>query len=122
MRPPDRALNRCLLGLVNFALLVAAIAWSTAAAAQYLPLGADIYQRACVSCHGEIYAPYGPISEEPGVIPAFYVGNAYLPRIPPSALSAAILLGVTGTGMNGLGGSLSNEELESLIAYIESFR
>ena len=102
--------------------LLAAAATARVAAAQELRLGAYVYQAECAPCHGELSYPGGPIYPEPGVNPAFFAGGSYLMQVPPATLRAAILYGVTGTHMNGIGGMLSNQDLEALIAYIESFR
>ena len=97
---------------------------ATNVAAQELEVGAAIYQQQCAYCHGELGYPGGPYypEPEPGVNPAFYAGSFYLMRVPPIDIRAAVLYGVTGTGMTGIGGAFSNEELGALIAYIESFR
>lgn len=104
------------------ALALAAAAPSAQAQNPYLLLGNELYQSQCATCHGELYDPGGPLGPEMGAIPAFYVGSGYLLMATPQQLRVAILIGVPGTGMNGLGGQISNEGLEALIDYVESFR
>ena len=104
------------------ALALAAAASRASAQNPYLQLGNELYQSQCATCHGELYDPGGPLGPEAGAIPAFYVGSRYLMMASPQQLRVAILMGVTGTGMNGLGGQISNVGLESLIDYVESFR
>jgi mono/diheme cytochrome c family protein len=87
-----------------------------------LRLGAAVYEGTCASCHGQLDDPGGPLGPEAGAIPAFYVGSRYLLHVSPQNLRAAVLLGVPGSGMVPLGGSLSNQEFDALIAYIEWFR
>jgi len=87
-----------------------------------LQLGGAIYEAKCALCHGQLYDPGGPLGPESGAIPAFYAGSAYLLRLSPATISTAILLGVAGTGMSGLGGQLSDQQLDALIGYIEWFR
>jgi high-affinity iron transporter len=112
--------------LIRVALAFALVAVLTpplrAQELQELRLGATVYEGNCAPCHGQLYNPGGPLGPEAGAIPAFYTGARYLLRVSPADVRAAILLGVPGTGMIGLGGDLSDEQLDALIAYIESFR
>jgi len=87
-----------------------------------LQFGGAIYEAECTPCHGQLYDPGGPLGPETGAIPAFYAGSRYLLRLPPQTISTAILLGVAGTGMSGIGGELSDAQLDALIGYIEWFR
>jgi len=101
---------------------VAVLLLAAPAAAQELQLGAAIYQQQCAVCHGELYRPDGPLDAESGPLPAYYAGHSYLMSVPPMYIRTAVLYGVTGTNMHGIGGAMSNGELNALIAYIESFR
>jgi mono/diheme cytochrome c family protein len=109
-----------LLRIGGVVVLVAILVPQTSA--QELRLGAAVYEANCAPCHGQLYDPGGPLGPEAGAIPAFYVGGRYLMSISPPNIRAAVLLGVPGTGMNGLGGELSDEQLDALIAYIEALR
>ena len=105
-----------------FLLAAALVSQVSAQDLQRLQLGGAVYEASCAPCHGQLYDPGGPLGPESGAIPAFYAGSRYLLRLSPANISAAILLGVAGTGMSGLGGELSDEQLDALIAYIEWFR
>jgi mono/diheme cytochrome c family protein len=100
--------------------LVAAL--TRRAPAQELRLGAIVYEENCTPCHGQLYNPGGPLGAETGAIPAFYVGSRYLMSVSPQSIRAAVILGVPGSGMEPMGGALSDEQLAALIDYIESFR
>jgi mono/diheme cytochrome c family protein len=80
-----------------------------------------VYAQQCAGCHGELDVASGPLDAERDALPAYYAGHRYLRTASPQAIRAAVLFGVPGTGMVGLGGALSDEELESLLAYIASF-
>src|SRR5215470_11676423 len=105
-----------------FALCIAAAVPAAAQELGALRLGAMVYEINCASCHGQLYNPGGPLGPEAGAIPAFYAGGRYLVNISPANIRAAVILGVPGSGMEPLGGAVSDEQLEALIAYIESFR
>jgi mono/diheme cytochrome c family protein len=98
------------------------LATAAPATAQNLELGRAVYVEDCANCHGEIEYPGGPVDPERGAFPPYYAGNSYLLNVSPANIRAAILYGVTGTGMTGWGGDLSNEALDSLIGYIEYIR
>ena len=101
--------------------LVAALLLASTAEAQNLALGNAVYQENCAPCHGEL-GPLPPRAAEDGAIPAYYSGGNYILSVPPGVISNAVVFGVPGSGMNGFGGAISNEQLGALIAYIESFR
>jgi mono/diheme cytochrome c family protein len=108
---------------VAVALCLVAVAIPVAAQElQVLRLGDAMYEANCAPCHGQVYDPGGPLGPEAGAIPAYYTGGGYLLRVSRLNLQAAILLGVPGSGMTPLGGSISDEQLDALIAYIEWFR
>jgi mono/diheme cytochrome c family protein len=109
------------LSIAALALLLTVLGASSAAA-QSWNLGRLVYIQNCAPCHGEIESPGGPVAPERGAVPAYYAGSNYLMAVPPRTIRVAVLYGVTGTGMNGMGGQLSDVEIESLIGYIESFR
>lgn len=89
---------------------------------QDLELGRAVWVQDCENCHGDISYVLAPVAPERGAFPPYYAGSAYILNVPPEYIRSAILYGVTGTGMTGWGGMLSNEALDSLINYIEYIR
>ena len=113
------SLKRAALASVFVAVLAAP---GAAQEVREFRLGAAVYEGNCAPCHGQLYNPGGPLGPETGAIPAFYAGGRYLLNVSPASIRAAVILGVPGSGMEPLGGAVSDEQLEALIAYIESFR
>ena len=114
--------NRLHPVLVAFLLTAALTSAATAQNVRELRFGAAVYETNCATCHGQLYNPGGPLGPETGAIPAFYVGSRYLLNVSPERIRIAVILGVPGTGMIGVGGAISDDQLEALLAYIESFR
>jgi mono/diheme cytochrome c family protein len=106
--------------VIGLAVLAAPLLIAPASAQEELRLGAEVYSYKCASCHGDL----GPDGPDAGgeVVPPFFVGPRYLYAVSPRDIRAAVLYGVPGTGMIGMGGELSDEEIEALIEYIEYYR
>lgn len=109
-----------------FASLTAGQRWdviayvlSLSSTAQELETGSALYEANCAACHGESGAGDGPAAPELAVSPTDFTDQEIMATRSNIALGTAISAGA-GEAMPAYGDQFSEQEIESLTAYVRS--
>ena len=105
-------------------LVVSAVAHTadaqTADPAQ-LALGGDLFRSRCAFCHGDGGRGDGPAGVTMIPRPPDFASAGFWRDADAARLRDAILNGVPGSAMMAYGGTLSAEQLDALLSYLEAF-
>jgi len=111
---------RAFLAPLVVPLLVAAASFSSPALADDTAAGKSIYERNCLACHGAKGAGDGPAARALRPPPTPFNTADFWSKTTDAKVKAAIKTGRPGTSMMAFG-SLTPEQLDSLVAYLRSF-
>jgi mono/diheme cytochrome c family protein len=115
MALPDRRRRAVVVGLA--ALLAAA-----PAAAGDVPHGREIYDVRCAACHGDTGAGDGPAAAALVPRPRNFRDPAFWKGRTAVQLRLVVKHGRPGTMMQPFDGVLSEDEIDDVIAYVQTFR